>query len=201
MPNAPEETDAASAVGAAWVICVGLALACLVILALFHATSFDPFVHAPSRLGRVVRMAVLLMMTVGFAAALVRYVPIDLYRQGIAALGARPAAVLAAIAGTAILLSALISKPLLHAFPISGDEYAYLLQATMFRHGQLSLPALPIQRYLDEFFIFDIHGRMVSQYPPGWPALLAIAQALRFQPGCSTLHWGWRPSSQSIDWS
>jgi hypothetical protein len=32
-----------------------------------------------------------------------------------------------------------------------------------------------LEKYFEEFYIFDIGGRLVAQYPPGWPAVLAAA--------------------------
>jgi hypothetical protein len=61
----------------------------------------------------------------------------------------------------------------LRNFPNSGDEYAYLVSATLFSEGKLSVaspePAAPfsLNHVLND-------GRFYGKYPPGWPALLSL---------------------------
>jgi hypothetical protein len=67
----------------------------------------------------------------------------------------------------------------LRAFPNSADEYIYLYQAKTFLAGRLWNP-LPPHHYLFTFLhIFEKEGKWVGQYPPGWPAVLAVFGLLR----------------------
>lgn len=64
---------------------------------------------------------------------------------------------------------------ILRAFPNSGDEYNYIFQAETFQAGRLWNP-LPEAAELFRFsHAFMLDGKWVSQYAPGWAALLALA--------------------------
>jgi len=68
------------------------------------------------------------------------------------------------------------------AFPNSADEYGFLFQADTFSHGRLwntppTDPALFAQNY-----IVARNGEWVSQYLPGWPAVLAIFELVHLPP-------------------
>jgi hypothetical protein len=78
--------------------------------------------------------------------------------------------VLIALLGAFYAVLALVG---LHAFPFSGDEYSYLLQAELFAHGRLRAPAPPHPELLRvDHVVMDAWVR--SKYPPGTAALLAI---------------------------
>ncbi|WP_119418040.1 hypothetical protein [Desertibaculum subflavum] len=63
---------------------------------------------------------------------------------------------------------------LLRAFPNSGDEYNYIFQAETFRHGHLWVPVPEHQDLFAFSHIFMKDGKWVSQYAPGWGAILAL---------------------------
>src|SRR3954453_7697605 len=70
----------------------------------------------------------------------------------------------------------------LRAFPNSGDEYAYLFQATTFLAGRLWNPLPPLHDLFAHLHIIFWHEKWVSGYPPGWPLLLAGVMGLRLPP-------------------
>ncbi len=88
----------------------------------------------------------------------------------------------AALVACAALLPALIAGLTLDGFPNSGDEYAYAFQAEQFAHGRLWAPAPPLDYSLVAYRTWIIGDKWVSQYPPGWPAFLALAFRLHL-PG------------------
>lgn len=63
----------------------------------------------------------------------------------------------------------------LRAFANSGDEYDYVFQAQTFLHGRLWNPLLPGQDLMSFHWILEKDGKWITQYPPGWPLLLAAA--------------------------
>jgi hypothetical protein len=77
---------------------------------------------------------------------------------------------LVALFGTAY---ALLARLALHAFPLTGDEYSYLLQGELFAHGQLHSPA-PLHAELLRVDHVLMEGTVRSKYPPGTSALLAV---------------------------
>jgi hypothetical protein len=93
-------------------------------------------------------------------------------------------------------LYAYLARSALHAFPFSGDEYSYLLQAEIFARGLLRTPSPPHP----EFFQLDhvvVDEWVRSKYPPGTSALLAIGVALKVPwlvtpvEGALTLYLAW----------
>ena len=66
----------------------------------------------------------------------------------------------------------------LRAFPNSGDEYAYLFQAQTFRAGRLWNVLPPVPDAFASFRILMTDGKWVSQYPPGWPIIIAGVTSL-----------------------
>lgn len=66
----------------------------------------------------------------------------------------------------------------IRAFPNSGDEYNYIFQAETFRHGSLWVPVPEHQELFAFSHIFMKDGKWVSQYAPGWGALLALGRTL-----------------------
>ena len=84
---------------------------------------------------------------------------------------------------SAILLSATMalgtSALVLGTFPNSGDEYAYIFQAQTYSSGRLWNDPPPLGQALASTFTYR-RGEWVSQYPPGWPALLAVADTVGF---------------------
>ena len=69
----------------------------------------------------------------------------------------------------------------LRAYPNSGDEYAYIFQAETFMTGRL-WSSLPLNHELFSFnHIFEKDNKWVTEFPPGWPLLLAVTR-LGFLP-------------------
>lgn len=68
---------------------------------------------------------------------------------------------------------AVLARVALDAFPFSGDEYAYFLQAELFARGLLHAPAPPHPELLRvDHVVMDAWVR--AKYPPGTSALLAL---------------------------
>jgi hypothetical protein len=83
-----------------------------------------------------------------------------------------------------VLITVVIAFATRHA--IGVDESAMLFQAKTFRTGNLSVPAPPESEglYRAEFhFIQHViyRGRWLSEYQPGWPAIIALAMTLGVQ--------------------
>lgn len=62
----------------------------------------------------------------------------------------------------------------LQQFPNSGDEYAYLWQASAFARGEITAETPQPQEAFRLNHIGDVNGRRFCKYPPGWPLLLAV---------------------------
>jgi hypothetical protein len=61
----------------------------------------------------------------------------------------------------------------LRAYPNSGDEYAYVLQARMLLEGRLWNPLPPAPDFFKCAQTLYIGGKWLTRYPPGWPLILA----------------------------
>ncbi len=71
-----------------------------------------------------------------------------------------------------------VAKYALDAFPNSGDELAFVMQAHTYAHGKLwAKPPAPIEAFWQYRFL-AVGGKWVSQYPPGWALVLTPAAAL-----------------------
>ncbi|MGH7295294.1 MAG: hypothetical protein ACRELB_10185, partial [Polyangiaceae bacterium] len=68
---------------------------------------------------------------------------------------------------------AVFARVALHAFPFSGDEYSYLLQAQLFARGLLHAPT-PAHAELLRVDHVILEPWVCSKYPPGTSALLAL---------------------------
>lgn len=79
------------------------------------------------------------------------------------------------VASGFFLIAALCARTVLQAFPNSGDEYAYLYQARLFSEGRLWDAPLEPREFLANNRVWQKGDKRLSQYPPGWPALLAAA--------------------------
>jgi len=85
------------------------------------------------------------------------------------------------ITGTAIfavLAATIASAYVLSRQPTTSDEVAQLFQARILLAGRLWLPADPNPEFFAVDNIVD-QGRWYSQFPIGWPAVLALATLLR----------------------
>jgi hypothetical protein len=56
------------------------------------------------------------------------------------------------------------------------DEMAYVWQAQVMAHGQLTLPSPSYPNSFLYPFVVDHNGQRFGKYPPGWPALLAVGE-------------------------
>lgn len=75
----------------------------------------------------------------------------------------------------AALVPAVIAYGVLDRFQNSGDEYAYFFQAEQFAKGHLWAKAPPLGDSFVPFRTWVIGDKWLSQYPPGWPLVLATA--------------------------
>lgn len=82
-------------------------------------------------------------------------------------------AFLLALAGC--LASALVTQRVFEAIPHIEDEIAYVWQAKALNQGHLTVPSPPHQGSYMVPFVVDHNGERFGKYPPGWPAVLAIA--------------------------
>ncbi len=82
-------------------------------------------------------------------------------------------ALLLAIAG--FLASALVTQRVFEAIPHIEDEIAYVWQAKALIEGHLTISSPPDHSSFMVPFIVDYQGERFGKYPPGWPALLAVA--------------------------
>jgi hypothetical protein len=74
-----------------------------------------------------------------------------------------------------LCLTTVYARYVLQMFPNSGDEYAYLFQSATFQGGRLYNPTHPMQQSFRCSHIPAKDGKWVGRFPPGWPALLALA--------------------------
>ncbi len=76
---------------------------------------------------------------------------------------------------TAVVAPLIVARWVLDAFPNSGDEYAYIFQARHLAAGKLWVQAPPLGDVFVPFRTWLLGDKWVSQYPPGWPLVLALA--------------------------
>jgi hypothetical protein len=82
------------------------------------------------------------------------------------------------LVGATCALLLLLARVALDAFPNSGDEYAYVLQAKTFASGHLWVNVPPLLEPFQMLRFVAKNGRWVSIYQPGWPLLLAVPERL-----------------------
>jgi hypothetical protein len=111
------------------------------------------------------------------AVGLLSAIPTLVFIRNAGAISVRPTAKIwrasAALLAVAGGLGALLAVSILRGFANSGDEYGYLFEAQTFLAGRLWLPLEPGHEFFSFFHIVERDGKLVSQYPPGWPAVLA----------------------------
>ena len=118
----------------------------------------------------------LVILSLALAAAFVSEgIPI-----GVAAATASPR--ILRIIKVALLLGGVAASLLavwaLRTFPYSADEYNYVFEAETFLRGRLWNPLLPGHEFFSFYWIVEKAGKWVSDFPPGWPLLLAGAHLL-----------------------
>jgi hypothetical protein len=77
------------------------------------------------------------------------------------------------IVPVAFVAAVLVHVFVLQGFANSGDEYAYLWQATAFSGGRVTAESPQPPLAFKQNHLGDTDGRRFSKYPPGWPLLLA----------------------------
>lgn len=58
------------------------------------------------------------------------------------------------------------------------DEPVYVLQARTLREGHLTLPVYDDLRFYQPWLTGVVDGRLIFEFPPGWPAFLAVVSLL-----------------------
>lgn len=71
------------------------------------------------------------------------------------------------------LLAALVCVFVLDRRMGSADEWAYTFQAAAFAKAHAFATSARCQNYLQSTWVFESSGRLFSQYPPGWPLVMA----------------------------
>ncbi len=71
--------------------------------------------------------------------------------------------------------SALVTQRVFEAVPHIEDEVAYIWQAKALVEAKLTVPSPPNSKFYLVPFVVDYQGERFGKYPPGWPAMLAIA--------------------------
>jgi len=66
----------------------------------------------------------------------------------------------------------IVAKFVLDAFPNSGDEVAYIMQAQTYAQGRLWVVTPPLIDAFRQYRFFDVGDKWVSQYAPGWAMML-----------------------------
>ena len=94
-------------------------------------------------------------------------------------------ALLLAIAG--FITSALVTQRTFEGIPHIEDEIAYVWQAKALNDGHLTIPSPPNPKSFLVPFVVDYQGERFGKYPPGWPALLALAIRLDIRPWVNPL--------------
>jgi 4-amino-4-deoxy-L-arabinose transferase-like glycosyltransferase len=85
-------------------------------------------------------------------------------------------ALLLAIIGS--IASAWVTQTIFDGVPHIEDEIAYVWQAKALLTAHLTVPSPPDSNSFMVPFIVDYHGLRFGKYPPGWPAVLAVAIGL-----------------------
>lgn len=75
-------------------------------------------------------------------------------------------------------MSAYLSRTVFERLPHLEDEIAYLFQARTLARGQAAIESPEPERAFWQPFVVDHEGRRFSKYTPGWPALLAVGEAI-----------------------
>jgi hypothetical protein len=86
--------------------------------------------------------------------------------------------VAAALVPVVFIAALLVHIVVLERFPNSGDEFAYLWQASAFAAHEVTDTTPAPKEAFRLNHVGDINGMRFSKYPPGWPLLLAAGVAL-----------------------
>jgi hypothetical protein len=85
-----------------------------------------------------------------------------------------PGIYLGVVAGLLFVAMLFIARVVLCAFPNSGDEYAYVLQAETYARGKLWVPAPVPGAAFNLIQFVQREGHWISIYQPGWAVLLML---------------------------
>ncbi len=83
--------------------------------------------------------------------------------------------------------SSLVTQDIFEGVPHIEDEIAYIWQAKALLEGHLTIPSPKDDQSFIVPFVVDYHGLRFGKYPPGWPAVLAIAIKLDVRPWINPL--------------
>jgi hypothetical protein len=73
-------------------------------------------------------------------------------------------------------LYAAIARFVFSARPLLIDEVVQVFQAHILATGRLSLPVAPHREFFSVLHVVDLTDKVFSQFPVGWPAMLALAE-------------------------
>jgi len=90
------------------------------------------------------------------------------------ATGLHPGRVDAAIAAACLVLYAAIARGVFSARPLLIDELVQMLQAHTYASGHLATPVDSSPEFFSILHVVDVRNLVYSQFPPGWPAMLAL---------------------------
>jgi hypothetical protein len=82
------------------------------------------------------------------------------------------------IALASAVLCAVVARSVFSGRPLHVDAITQAYQATVLASGRLWVPTPSHPEFFSSFLIADIDGRTFSQFPPGWPALLALGDLI-----------------------
>jgi hypothetical protein len=78
--------------------------------------------------------------------------------------------------------ASLVTQDIFEGIPHIEDEIAYVWQAKALLEGHLTISSPKNDQSFVVPFVVDYHGLRFGKYPPGWPAVLAIAIILDIRP-------------------
>jgi hypothetical protein len=84
-----------------------------------------------------------------------------------------------------------VAKSVFSGRPLLIDEIVQVLQARTYASGHLSVPTDSARAFFSLLHVVDIGDRTYSQFPPGWPAMMAVASLARAEwiagPACGAI--------------
>jgi hypothetical protein len=78
------------------------------------------------------------------------------------------------VATICLVAFAVASQSVLGGKPLLIDELVQVLQARLYADGHLSTPVDSARAFFSVLHVVDTGDRVYSQFPPGWPAMLAL---------------------------
>lgn len=77
-----------------------------------------------------------------------------------------------------VVAAYLVAVRVFEAVPHVEDEMAYVWQARVLSHGQMTAPTPPDPQSMQVPFVVDANGHRSAKYPPGWPMIFALGLLL-----------------------